>query len=227
MIKLRIKFKRDDELRFLSHLDQMRMFTRAFRRAHLPIAFSQGFNPHPIMSFANALSVGMTSDCEYIEVGLDLEDTDSVNTNQILKKLRKVVPKGIRIEEIISLPKNSKSLTRLIDSADYDVICLGLHVSDIDEVSRLLEQFNKRDEIILTKKNKKGRIVNHNIRKNFENIEAFKDGKDVIFRIKILPIDGSLLNPETIIRTFLNEINYYDNSLNILTHRRNLSLKEE
>ena len=64
-------FYKHDEVRFVSHLDMQRLFQRAFRRAGLPLSYSKGFNPHPLLSFATALSVGYTSECEYFDVFLD------------------------------------------------------------------------------------------------------------------------------------------------------------
>lgn len=59
-------FYKHEQVMFVSHLDMQRLFQRAFRRADLPLAYSNGFNPHPLLSFATALSVGYTSDCEYL-----------------------------------------------------------------------------------------------------------------------------------------------------------------
>ncbi|WP_115028438.1 TIGR03936 family radical SAM-associated protein [Acetobacterium bakii] len=70
MIKMQYQFKRTNELRFLSHLDQQRLFQRAFRRSDMQVDYSLGFNPHPKMAFALAMSVGLTSDCEYGDVML-------------------------------------------------------------------------------------------------------------------------------------------------------------
>lgn len=226
MEKIRVQFKRGEPLRFLSHLDQQRLFGRALRRAKIPIAFSQGFNPHPIISFANAMSVGMTSDCEYVDIGLDLEQVDEGDISKIKRSLSNVMPNGIKITEISHLPKDAKSLTRLILSADYDVICLGLNVNNFDDFSRLLEEFNNRDEIVIQKKNKRGKLLDKNIRPNFEMMSTEKNGKNVIFHVKILPVSGSLIRPETLVKTFLNSIDYYDKSLQIITHRNNIELEK-
>lgn len=226
MEKIRVQFKRGEQLRFLSHLDQQRLFGRALRRAKLPIAFSQGFNPHPIISFANAMSVGMTSDCEYVDIGLDVEELDDSSLGKMKKSLSLAMPDGIRISKIEHLPKDAKSLTRLITSADYDVICQGLHVNNFDDFSRYLEDFNKKKEIIYSKKNKKGKLQDKNIRENFDTITTEKNGKDVVFHVKILPVSGSLIRPETLVKIFLNSINYYDKSLQIVTHRNKIELEE-
>ncbi len=226
MIKVRIQFSRNDSLKFLSHLDQQRLFGRALRRAKLPLAFSQGFHPHPIISFANAMSVGMTSSCEYVDVGLDLEDPSEISGETIKKRLKKSLPKGIKILGVEVLPKDTRSLTRLIESADYRVRCIGLHVSDFTQFCENLKNYESKDSVVIKKRNKKGVEVEKEIRNCFDTISAQKDGLDVLFNIRVLPESGSLISPELIIKNFLNSINYYDKGLVLEIHREKLSLKE-
>lgn len=226
MVKIRIKFTRGESLRFLSHLDQQRLFQRAMRRAQIPIAFSQGFNPHPILSFANAMKVGMTSDCEYADIGLDFDSKSEIDSSAIKKRLNAAMPKGIKVLEVEVLPDESKKLSKLIESASYDVNCLGLNVNDIEYFKDELKKFQEQDSIIIEKINKKKKKVETDIRPNFEYITTEKDGKNVIFHIKILPISGSLISPEIVIKAFLNSVDYYEKSINVITHRSNLELSQ-
>jgi radical SAM-linked protein len=66
----RIKFKREPDIRYISHLDMQRMVQRVLRRGGIPMKYSEGFNPHPKLAFAMAMGVGLTSDCEYVDVEL-------------------------------------------------------------------------------------------------------------------------------------------------------------
>lgn len=220
-----MKFKRGEQLRFLSHLDQQRLFQRALRRAQIPLAFSNGFSPHPIISFANAMSVGMTSNSEYVDIGVDVESPSDINNLSLKKRLSSVMPSGIKILDVRVLPQQAKALSKSIKSAEYDVICLGLNVNDFDYFTRKLEEFENQDSIIIKKRNKKKKMVDKDIRGNFENISTEKDGKDVIFHIKILPVSGSLLSPEIVVKAFLNSADYYDKSINMVTHRKNLEIE--
>ena len=68
VLKARIKFKKYGALRFIGHLDVMRFFQKAIRRAHIPIAYTGGYSPHMIMSFANPLGIGITSEGEYFDI---------------------------------------------------------------------------------------------------------------------------------------------------------------
>ena len=85
--KYRIKYSKGPELRFVSHLDLMRLFQRAVRRAGLPIGYSHGFNPHQLMSFGNPLSLGMTSIGEYC----DFEFETPVEPREIAERLGAVM----------------------------------------------------------------------------------------------------------------------------------------
>lgn len=114
-MRLAVKFSKGDEVRFVSHLDVQRLFQRAFRRAKLPLAYSQGFNPHPLVSFATALSVGSTSRGEY----LDLILTEDMTPDAFRAAVVPHLPAGIGIEDVTDLGESRKSLTSAMRSAQY------------------------------------------------------------------------------------------------------------
>ena len=91
MMNIRMKFLKDEEVKYISHLDLMRTFQRAMRRAKIPMVYSAGFNPHPEMSFAQALSLGIASVGEY----LDIKTKDNINIRELKDKLNNVLPTGL------------------------------------------------------------------------------------------------------------------------------------
>ena len=93
MIKIRIKFRKYGVMRFIGHLDIMRYFQKAMRRAEIDICYSEGFSPHQIMSFAAPLGVGTTSLGEYF----DMELTETVPTKEIEDRLNAVMAEGVSI----------------------------------------------------------------------------------------------------------------------------------
>ena len=99
-MKARIKFRKYGALRFIGHLDVMRFFQKVMRRAEIPIAFTGGYSPHMIMSFASPLGIGLTSDGEYF----DIELTEAIDSKTAVKRMNEVSIEGI---EIISFRKNS------------------------------------------------------------------------------------------------------------------------
>lgn len=108
-------FYKHDEVRFVSHLDMQRLFQRAFRRAGLPLSYSKGFNPHPLLSFATALSVGYTSECEYFDVFLD----EKIDADEFRSRVNAVLPEGVAVTKAVDAGEMKASLTTLMRSADY------------------------------------------------------------------------------------------------------------
>ena len=114
MSSIRIRFSRGESVKFISHLDLMKVFERAIRRSGLPIAYSKGFNPHPHMVFGLPLSVGMTSDCEYA----DFELVNEVEPEEFTKKLNASLPEGVRVTAA-AVNNSKKNIMAAISGAEY------------------------------------------------------------------------------------------------------------
>ena len=117
-MKVRIKFRKYGVMRFIGHLDVMRYFQKAIRRAEIPIAFTTGYSPHMIMSFAQPLGVGVTSDGEYF----DIEITESISSENAVAQLNAVMVEGIEVISFreISSDKKASGMT-IVAAADYKV----------------------------------------------------------------------------------------------------------
>lgn len=109
-------FSKLEPVKFVSHLDMQRLFQRAFRRAELPLAYSKGFNPHPLLSFATAISVGFTSGGEYFDVIL----SEPVSPEEFTERVNAVLPEGVLISSAIDAGEFKASLTTLMRSAEYE-----------------------------------------------------------------------------------------------------------
>src|SRR5215467_10770727 len=99
-MKYLITFEKGESARWLGHLDILRTFERAIRRADLPIAFSAGFNPHERIAFANALSVGVTGS----EEPATLELTTVVHPQDLVRRLNEKLPPGIQLRSASEIP---------------------------------------------------------------------------------------------------------------------------
>lgn len=93
--KIKIKYTKGEEVKFISHRDLMRVFQRAIRRAEIPITYSQGFNPHMKISWGNALKLGRTSDNEYAVLHIE----SWIKPQELMRRLNQELPKGIEILE--------------------------------------------------------------------------------------------------------------------------------
>lgn len=115
-VKYRLKFTKGDSLKFIGHLDIMRLFGRAIRRAALPVKYSKGFNPHQLISFASPLSLGMESVSEYMDAEL-IKDIPA----EEFYSLNRYLPKEIKIISVKEIPENEKNAMAEVCAAAYKV----------------------------------------------------------------------------------------------------------
>lgn len=115
-MKARIKFRKYGALRFIGHLDVMRFFQKVMRRADIPIAFTGGFSPHMIMSFASPLGIGLSSEGEYF----DIELTRSVDSSEAVKRMNEVCIEGIEVVSFRQIREEKKKTgMTILAGADY------------------------------------------------------------------------------------------------------------
>ena len=117
MQRLRIRFKRGEEIKFISHLDIMRLWERALHRAQIPLAYSEGFSPHPRLSLAAPLPVGVTSEAELMDVFV----TKLVSPHWFNAAVSRQLPPGIEILGVYQIALNMPSLQSQVRYAEYRV----------------------------------------------------------------------------------------------------------
>ena len=117
MQRLRIRFNRGEEIKFISHLDIMRLWQRALNRADVEIAYSEGFNPHPRMSLAAPLALGVTGEAELMDIFLAKWVSPHVFTTAISRQL----PRGIEIKQVFNIALTMPSLQSQVRFAEYTV----------------------------------------------------------------------------------------------------------
>ncbi|MCM1145107.1 MAG: TIGR03936 family radical SAM-associated protein [Blautia sp.] len=119
-MKLRIKFAKYGSMKFIGHLDIMRFFQKAIRRANLAIRYTEGFSPHPVMSFAAPLGVGIESIGEY----MDIEMQSFSSTEEIRQRLNEVMVEGIEILSVRALPDTAPNAMASVAAAKYRIAFL-------------------------------------------------------------------------------------------------------
>ena len=166
MAKHIIEFTKADSVKYVSHLDMVRLFGRAMRRAGLQISFSQGFNPHPIMNFAHPLGVGISSECELIEIGFEGDITSA----EILAKLAPAMPDGFSLKN--AKPSEKKSPFSGLKYAGYRIEIEG----ETPDISKLMAM----PEIVTEKRTKSG-VKETDIRPMIVSAELVQtDGKTAV-----------------------------------------------
>ena len=209
VLKARIKFRKYGSMKFIGHLDIMRFFQKVMRRADIPIAFSGGFSPHMIMSFANPLGVGVTSDGEYF----DIELAEEIDMNAAVDRMNQVMVEGMEIVNMVSISDEKKRTgMTIVAAADYlSTLRKGAFPCDWKEKA---EGFISQEHIYIVKKTKKS--------------EKEVDIKPMIYKFGIqedsvymLVATGSVenLKPELVMQAFSQYLGVDPETLAFAHHR--------
>lgn len=168
-MKLRIKFKKYGPVRFIGHLDVMRFFQKAIRRAGIDVTYSTGFSPHQVMSFAAPLGVGLTSNGEYMDIQVNSlpSSRDGLSACQVLvEQLNSASVKGLDVVSARVLPETAGNAMASVAAASYTVrfregrepqLLKDASDTSFDRKSMhdAVKAFLERDEILISKETKK------------------------------------------------------------------------
>ncbi len=181
-----LKYGRKENVRYISHLDFIRMFHRSVRRADIPFVFSQGFNPHPVMNVAMPLSVGVTADGEYMKVGFDKEIT-----NEDIDALNSALPDGFYILAWTKVVDKKPDITK-INRAEY--------ITEIETDSEFdADAFMANSELTVMKKTKSGE-KEADIRPYIHEIAVIGRDKNILtLKMRLTCSNEYNLKPETVI----------------------------
>ena len=204
-LKIRIQFAKYGKMVYIGHLDIMRYFQKALRRAGADLSFTQGFNPHPILSFAAPLGVGITSCGEYA----DLEVNMSASSDEMIKRLNAVMVPGMEILDYRKLDDDAKNAMSCVAAADYcltfqkgkDPVSLGMTVKEYLDG---FENFLKQESIVIIKETKKGTremdirplIYDYCLKKESETT----DGPAIFLQVSTGSTDN--LKPELVLKAY-------------------------
>lgn len=167
--KVRIKFAKYGAMKFIGHLDMMRFFQKAIRRAGIDIRYSEGFSPHQIMSFAAPLGVGIESSGEY----MDIEVLSMTSTENMKQALDQVMVEGVEVLDVCILPDNAKNAMASVAAASYR-LKMKEGSFPIDDLNGKLQGFYGQKQIPYTKETKKS-VVELDLKQGLYEIEADED----------------------------------------------------
>ncbi len=213
----RARITKDEALRYISHLDYASLIQRSIRRAKLPVAYSEGFNPHMKLSFASALSVGVTSEAEYMEFEL----ADEISSREIGERLQGVLPKGVRLLGVQVLGAKPKALMSLTDEAEYEVTVPS--GGPVNDAIRALDAFNTAKECFYVRKTpKKTREieVKQYILGDVTAEETQRDKLKIMMSIRVT--QGGSVKPQEIISLLVERFGMPVRAQDALIHRRML-----
>ncbi len=166
-IRYRLKFEKVGKMKYVGHLDLLRLFQRAVRRAKLPIHYSGGFNPHQETIFAMPLTLGMDSICDIIDIRL----TEERSLEEIKNGMNAELPNGCKITEVRVVREDEKNCAKELIAADYIV------KSKIDFLilAQLIEKVMNSEECIIEKQSKKT-AKEVNIREDIYDLKLCEQG---------------------------------------------------
>lgn len=193
-MKIRVRFGKEDALRFIGHLDVLRTFQKIFRRGGLPMAYSQGFSPHPLMSFALPLGLGLSSEGEY----LDAELTEDLDPADILAALQAATEPDLPVYGVIRLPEKCPGAMASVGGARYLAQYTGVLSRTVLE--KAAEALLARDSLVITKKTKT-REMEADIRPAIRSLELTGRGLELF--LSAGSVDN--LKPETVLSLLLRE----------------------
>lgn len=216
-MKVRVKFSKLGSMKYIGHLDVMRYFQKAIRRAGIDIKYSNGFSPHQIMSFASPLGIGNHSIGEYMDIELNTAQVPYDMKN----RLNTQMVEGIEVLSVRELPEDSKNAMSIVTAADYEVE-IKENYRDRIPLSKIDAFYNQSEIFILKKSKKSEREVD--IKPMIYDISA---GGNLV---KMRLATGSALNlkPELVMEAFfgylkqeVKELSYQVKRLELFTDIEN------
>lgn len=220
---IRVKYCKNGPIKYISHLNLAQVFTRALRRADIPVVISGGFNPRFRISFGPPLPLGISSTSEYLDIRLKEE----VKVEELIEKLNLILPQGLKVLKAKIIPSSADSLVKIIDRASY-IITLKIKIKEklldsavknqengLKELEQEIEKNNKRffnlDEITVEKQTKNG-IKMVDIRPSILDISVKKFKKQILeLGLEIKIGQQGNLNPRYVIRAWIsNSDNNFD-----------------
>jgi radical SAM-linked protein len=199
-MNIRLRFTKGNEVKYISHLDLMRVFQRAIRRTGIPISYSSGFNPHQEISFGAPLSLGVTSNAEYVDFKL----TDAMDVEEIQNRLNSSLPEGIRVLAGMELGESPASAMSVVTHARYKI---RVNIEDIsaEALNKSIEEFIAQESIkVMKEQPKKGFALKEvDIRPMIVGMKL-SESRENMFIIDCLLLSGSKgnLKPELLMMAF-------------------------
>lgn len=201
MRAVRLNFSKTGRAIYISHLDLNRMMTRAVRRAKLPMWYTEGFNPHPYLTFALPLSLGQSSDCEYMDIRVEGDMTDE----EIAERLNAVLPEGVKILSVGAPVYDAKE----IEKALYFVKLIFKDAETAKSFAERARTLAEGEELLAEKRGKKG---HRKVMKQINLIDYIYDLKlttaDNVVNLQCVLAAGNTnnLNPTLLVETLEKQI---------------------
>lgn len=216
MQKIRAKITKGEEIRYISHLDYASALERSIRRAGLPAAYSEGFNPHMKIAFASALAVGVTSEAEY----MDVELKEPMDAQEFAEKLRAFLPAGIRLHHAAEAAVKSPSLMASVDLADYEI--RFPFSGDSAALSRAVEAYNDAAQAVYLRVTPKSKKEIEIKRYMHAPVAVERQDETALLKMKIEITPSGSVKPGEVMRVLIAQFGLPVREAEFLIHRKGL-----
>lgn len=188
-----LEFMKGEDVRFLGLLDLQKTLQRALRRSNLPLAYSNGYNPHLITSFASAPSTGTTSEAEIIDIAL-VKDVDGA---QALSQMNAVLPPALQARRIVLVGDKAPAPMSLLREASYTITLQG---DSVAKITACIADFLAQTEIMATRKTKRGEAL-VDIRPMIHELQVEKEGaSEALLRVRVSFEEKATCKPDLLLR---------------------------
>lgn len=224
-MKIRIKFRKWGVMKFIGHLDMMRYFQKAVRRAGIDICYSQGYSPHQIMSFAAPLGVGITSDGEYF----DIEVNSTASSTESIKALNAAMVDGVEVTSYRKLADHAKTAMSMVAAADYCLTNKEGYESfySVQEWKEIIaEKFLNQPDFTIIKKTKKSER-NVDLKPLVYSITVKEKDEKPCFFLQVSTGSTDNIKPELVLSSLYERLgkSYDENAIQI--HRMEVYYRDE
>ena len=198
MREIRLRFSKTGQAKYISHLDTNRVFSRAFARAKLNLWFTQGFNPHPYMSFSLPLSLGVESLCENVDIRI----LDDISNDEVKKRVNDALPLGIRILDVYDDFMDCHEIV-------YSDYVYKFEFLDNEKALEKIKEVLQSDTIMAQKKGKQGKrrvLKETDIKQFIEKYSISIRDNQIVLNIRLLAGPDKNLNPSLLFDTIIRLI---------------------
>ncbi len=197
MAKYLLFFEKRGLIKYTSHLDLLRIFKRAFNKAAIQLVYSEGFNPHPRLTFCQPLSLGFEGAYEPLE----FETPEEYNGEDLMVRLNENLPKGLKVLKVQSRIEEKHSIAKTLNKACYKIRLSGSLFKE--DLPFLVKQFMTLEEITAERQNKKRKIVETiNIKPLIVEITGFYENETPVLNCILRAGSNGNLSPELVITSF-------------------------
>ncbi len=207
MREIRLRFSKTGQAKYISHLDTNRVFSRAISRAKLNIWYTEGFNPHPYMSFSLPLSLGVESLCENMDIRL----LDEISDREVMQRMNDALPVGIRIVDVYENFMDCHEIA-------YSDYVYKIEFDDNDTAMQKIKDILDAPAIMAQKKAKQGRrrvIKETDIKEYITKYNVSVRDNSVVINARLLAGPDKNLNPVLLFNTIISlaDLDYQWNSI--------------